>query len=326
MKRLLGSTLFRIIISISLIIVLLYAMRGNYEKIASTLRNIDVRLFALALALFLSAITVASYRLSMIVKAQREGGITLKEAVSLTLLGYFFNNFLPTSIGGDVVKAYYLSKKTGDNIGSFTSVFVDRLTGLLTMIFMASVALLFIQSSMIDAKVRQMLYIITLLALLAVLFMINKNFAKKFSGLLVFVRPLEDKLINAYRAVHRYKDNGPLVMKTLLISVVSQLLFYSSFGAMAASIGSHIRAMDILLRLPVVGVMSLLPSLNGLGLREGATVVFFGPLIGKGNAFAVSILWIIILLITSFLGGLIYVLSPQFRVRFEALKDEGDLI
>ena len=100
-----GSPLFRIIISISLIIILLYAMRGNYEKIASTLSNIDIRMFALALVLFISAIIVASYRLSLIVLAQKEGGITLKEAISLTLLGYFFNNFLPTAIGGDVVKA-----------------------------------------------------------------------------------------------------------------------------------------------------------------------------------------------------------------------------
>jgi uncharacterized protein (TIRG00374 family) len=300
-------------------------MRGNYEKIASTLSNIDIRMFALALVLFISAIIVASYRLSLIVLAQKEGGITLKEAISLTLLGYFFNNFLPTAIGGDVVKAYYLSKKTGDNMGSFTSVFVDRLTGLLTMIFMASIALVFIQSSMIESRVRQILYIITLLALLAVLFMVNKGFAKKFSGLLVFVRPIEDKLISAYRAVHKYKDDKLLIAKTLSISIVSQLLFYSSFGAMAASIGSQLKPLDILLRLPVVGVMSLLPSLNGLGLREGATVVFFGPLIGKGNAFAVSILWVIILLIMSLLGGLIYALSPQFRVRLDALKEKEGL-
>jgi uncharacterized membrane protein YbhN (UPF0104 family) len=71
--------------------------------------------------------------------------------------------------------------------------------------------------------------------------------------------------------------------------------------------------------------MSLLPSLNGLGLREGATVVFFGPLIGKGNAFAISILWVIILLIMSLLGGLIYALSPQFRVRLDALKEKEGL-
>lgn len=325
MKRILNSAAFRIIISISLIIVLLYVMRGKYNEIVSALAGTNIWLFALALALFLSALIAASYRLELIVKAGKDKAITLKEALSLTLLGYFFNNFLPTSIGGDVIKAYYLSKKTGNNMGSYTAVFIDRLTGLLTMIFMASLALLFIQSNMIDSRVRQVLYGITALALTAVLFMINKEFAKKFSALLMFVRPIEEKLKDAYRTVHSYKNNGLLITKTLLISVMSQLIFYASFGVMALSIGSNIKPLDTLLRMPIVSMMSLLPSLNGLGLREGATVVFFGPLIGSEKAFAVSILWIILLLITSMLGGIIYAVSPQFRVKLDAIKNKEAL-
>jgi hypothetical protein len=48
-------------------------------------------------------------------------------------------------------------------------------------------------------------------------------------------------------------------------------------------------------------------------------VVFFGPLIGRENAFAVSVLWLFILLIISVIGGVIYGLSPQFRVRMKEI-------
>jgi len=69
-------------------------------------------------------------------------------------------------------------------------------------------------------------------------------------------------------------------------------------------------------------MMSLLPSINGLGLREGATVLLFGPLIGKTSAFAVSVLVIAMLLATSLVGGLIYAISPQFRVKLKDLDKE----
>jgi hypothetical protein len=78
--------------------------------------------------------------------------------------------------------------------------------------------------------------------------------------------------------------------------------------------------MDILLRMPLISMISLLPSINGLGVREGSTVLFFGPLIGKENAFVVSILWLFTLFLTSIAGGIIYGLSPQFRIRLKDIE------
>ncbi|MCX5680230.1 MAG: lysylphosphatidylglycerol synthase transmembrane domain-containing protein [Candidatus Omnitrophica bacterium] len=323
MKKILRSAVFKVIISLSLIMILLYLMRGKYGEIAAALKNTNIRIFALGFTIFLITIGVASYRFLLIIRAQGVTNINFKDAASLSFIGLFFNNFLPTSIGGDLVKAYCLSHKTRDRIGSFASVLVDRLIGLLTMIFMASVALLFIQSSIISDDIRQVLYGITALALILVLLIINKTFAKKVSGILAFARPMAIKFKEAYYTIHHYKHNKRLIAKSLAISVMSQLLSYLSFGTIAFSMGARISPIDAFLRIPLVSLMSMLPSLNGLGLREGATVVLFGPLIGKESAFAVSILWILVLLMSSIIGGLIYALSPQFRVKFNDLKKEA---
>jgi hypothetical protein len=53
-------------------------------------------------------------------------------------------------------------------------------------------------------------------------------------------------------------------------------------------------------------------------------VVLFGPLIGKENALAVSILMIMLLLITSVIGGVIYALSPQFKMKLKEIEKEGE--
>ncbi len=309
----------RIFISLALIIILLYIMRDKYGDILKALKSAKIAMFSLGLVAFFLAITVASLRLKIIIAAQ-DIPVTLFEALSLTFIGYFFNNFLPTAIGGDVVKAYYLSKKTSDKIGSYTSVFVDRAVGLFTMIFMAFAALFFVGNKVIDQTVRYMIYAITAVSIVAIVFMVNRNFAKKFSLLLTLIRPIEEKIRKAYGSVNKYRHHKMLMLNSLVISIVSQILFFTSIGILALSIGSYIPAMEILLRMPIISAMSLLPSINGLGLREGSTVLLFGPIINKENAFAVSILWLLVLFITSVIGGLVYMVSPQFRVRLAEIE------
>ncbi|MDP3804643.1 MAG: lysylphosphatidylglycerol synthase transmembrane domain-containing protein [Candidatus Omnitrophota bacterium] len=317
MKKKIMSLVIRTVVSLSFILILLYIMRGRYGQILQALKETRIGVFGLALALFSCAISLGSLRLKLIIEAGGNLKIRFREAFSLTYIGYFFNNFLPTSIGGDVVKAYYLAKKSSDKVGSYTSIFIDRVIGLVTMIFMATVALLFVPGQIIDDKVRRMIYVITAIAVLVIVFLMNKKFARKFSALLYFARPIEEKLKNAYNAIHLYKRHTKLLIQSLVLSIISQILFFSSIGILAASIGARIPALQILLRMPIISAMSMLPSINGLGLREGSTVLLFGPLIGKENAFAVGILWFLVLFITSILGGLIYGLSPQFKVKLK---------
>lgn len=293
-------------------------MRDKYAEIYSRLKETNVPLFCLAFFVFLCAISVASIRLKLIAGSQ-DLQVTFHESLSLTFIGYFFNNFLPTAIGGDVAKAYYLSKKSDEKMGPYASVFVDRLIGLVTMVFMAFLALLFVGNEVADNRVRAMVYAITAISILAVIFMTNKNFARGFSVFLFFLKPIEEKLRRAYNMVHKYRSHKLLIYRSFLISIVSQFLFFSSLWTLAFSIGSRIAMADLLLRTPVISILSLLPSINGLGVRESSMVFLFGPVIGKGNAFAVSILWLSVLLITSIIGGVVYAVSPQFKIRLKEI-------
>jgi uncharacterized protein (TIRG00374 family) len=162
-----------------------------------------------------------------------------------------------------------------------------------------------------------------------IVFIANERFARFFSGLLFFLKSFEARLKRAYAAVSKYRRHRALMLKSFAISVISQALFFLSLGLLVLSIGARFSPIEIFLRAPIICTMSLLPSINGLGLREGATVVFFGPLIGRENAFAVSILWLAVLFITSVIGALIYAISPQFRMRLreiEKIEEEEVLI
>ncbi len=322
MKKILSSAI-RAFISISFIILLLYIMRDKYPQIIKALASTKAFIFILGVLCFVFAVFIASIRLRLIIEAQ-EIPVTFKEAVSLTFIGYFFNNFLPTSIGGDVVKGYYLSHKTDNKTGSYASVFVDRIIGLATMIFMAFMALFFVQEGVVDNTIKYIIYIITLGCILAIVFMTNERLAKRFSFLLFLVRPIGEKLKKLYAMIHRYQYKKTLMLKSFAISFMSQMLFFTSFGIVAFSIGSRMPVKDLLIKMPIISIMSLLPSINGLGIREGSTVALFGPLIGQDRAFAISILWLLVLLCMSVIGGIIYGLSPQFKIKLKEIK-EGEI-
>ena len=325
MKKTHLSLLIRVSVSLVLILILLYIMRDKYTNVLSVLKGARISLVSLGLLCFAGAIGVASVRLKLIIDAQDNVKATFLEAISLSYIGYFFNNFLPTSIGGDVVKAHYLSRKTPDRTTSYTAVFVDRAIGLLTMVFMAFVAILLVDNRIIDKGVKNMICVITAVSFMLIVFMMNKRIAKKFSGLLFLVKPIEGKLRKVYNAVNVYRHRYLLIFQSLMTSILSQLLFFVSIGILAKAIGSRIPMMEILLRMPIISMMSLLPSINGLGVREGSTVLLFGPLIGKESAFAVAILWFFVLLITSVAGGLVYAISPQFKITLKEAEEETNI-
>lgn len=317
-KRL--SQALRAFVSVFFIILLLYIMRDKYPQILKAFASTKLFVFLLALLLFAAAASVGSIRLKLLIEAQ-DIIVTIKEALGLTFIGYFFNNFLPTSIGGDVAKAYYLSKKTDKKTGAYASVFVDRVIGLLTMISMAFFALFFVEEGVVDCTLRYIIYAITFGSLIFIIFMTNKRLAQKFSFLFFIINPIRGRLRKAYEVIHQYQYKKTLLIKSFIISFLSQALFFSSLGVVALSLGSRIPVKDLLIKMPIVSMMSLLPSINGLGLREGSTVVLFGPLIGQDKAFAMSILWLLILLCISITGGLIYAFSPQFKIKIEEIKE-----
>ena len=311
MKRILYAFL-RTLISVGLIALLLYLMRGNYNKIITIFKQIKGEIFALSVFAYIATLLVTSLRVKMIILTQ---GLALSfmEAVNLSFIGIFFNNFLPTSIGGDVVKAYYVSRAGKDRTSAFASIFMDRFLGLVTMIALAAISLVVVGDLAKDRIASRIVYVSLAVAVISFTLLFHKGAASRLSPVFKLVRPLEERLKKLYHTLHSYKNHRQLLIKAMGLSVFSQILYFWSVSLLALSVGANVGIPEIFLRVPIVAVLSLLPSINGLGVREGAIVLLFSPLIGRENAFAVSILMLATLMIISLIGGLIYAMSPQFK-------------
>jgi glycosyltransferase 2 family protein len=121
-------------------IAILWVVRGqNWWELAGVFRNLNPWYFALALAVYAMAQVVIAVRWWLLLRAQSIY-IDVRAAVRLFFLGLFYNNLMLGSVGGDLLKAWYVTKHTDRRLEGVLSVFVDRAIGLAGTLLLAVLA------------------------------------------------------------------------------------------------------------------------------------------------------------------------------------------
>lgn len=100
----------RIFISTALFLMLCFFMRGRFDELLDTIRSVNSGLFLLALTVGICVLVINAFRLKCLFEIQ-EIYFSGFESIKLAFLGIFFNNFMPSTIGGDVIKLYYAKKR-----------------------------------------------------------------------------------------------------------------------------------------------------------------------------------------------------------------------
>lgn len=304
--------LLRVMISLIFIGLLVWIFRKDIPDIASALKGINPPYFLTALFFNIVSLVVVSQRLRIILRVQGLR-LTLVESVYLNFIGNFFNNFLPTSIGGDLVKAYYATKKSERKLESFSAVFFDRFFGFLSIGLLAFLGIIFMNGRIKDPKLFWGCLIFSVVVLVVFVLFFNKGVTKTIFSKILDLPAFQkgSKLRKFYNAFNAYKEHKLVVMKAVMISLLAQVIAVIALYYIIRSISQEISFFNLLLVTPLVSVASMMPSINGLGVREGAFVIFLGEFISRENAVAASILFLAMVLIMSFIGGILYLFSGK---------------
>ena len=140
MKNKVCLSLGKILITVTLLAVVFLVV--DFRKVGAVLKSVDWRDMLTATAIYQLGIFVRAYRWQVLLRAQ-DMWTPYGRLVQLYYIGSFFNTFLPSGFGGDVVKTYELSRQTSSGASSVSTVLVDRLMGLAVLFAMALVALPF---------------------------------------------------------------------------------------------------------------------------------------------------------------------------------------
>lgn len=311
------------LVSCALIGLLYFLLKDQFPAIVSALKNGNHGLIGLAALIFLSTTVILARRLQLIFDAE-DVKIKLRETLSLTYIGYFFNNFLPTSVGGDIVKAMCASKVTGQRIKSITTVMMDRIFGLFTFILIPSFSMLLLKDK-IDPRVPVMVYSFLTFSIIFFFLLFNRSIAKRFHIIEnVFNKiGIGTKIRQIYDGMHNFRNHKAVVIQAMVLSMIGQSIGIFCLYMLAVAIGADKGVwMYFFLLVPIVHLISMLPSINGLGIREGAYIYFLKSYIGTEKAAAIGILWLGLTILVSVIGGFVYFIRRDYHIEFKNAKQE----
>jgi len=295
---------------------ILFAFYIDWDDILKAVKGADTHLLWLAFGVNFLVTIILLVRWYLFMFA-----LELKAPIGLVFryffIGIFCNLFLPTSIGGDLVKAIGLSRGVGQKPKVFASVVLDRLSGFAGMVIIAVLAYS-IGSRFIDAP-----SVVVPISILAVLSLAiggslfhEKTYAFFCRVFLRFPR-IHKALMDMHADVMLMRGKKRTGWGCVAISSLIQVIAAYMYYLIAMALHLKTRVLYFVIFGPIVGAVTMLPSLGGLGVREAGWVYFLAKVgVDKGAAAGLSLISFFFVIVVGLLGGIIYVsTSPARRVQ-----------
>lgn len=301
--------LAKAIVSLGLLAALL--SRVDVARLWSVARTASFPWLAGALALYLAMILVSAWRWGLLLDAQ---GIRLPFTglTSSFLVATFFNNFLPSNIGGDVVRVADTAPAAGSKTLATTVVLIDRGLGLLGLVLVAALgATAGIGASRIGPIGPAVLWagFGAAAALAAPALLMPELFARLLRPLRVLHPEWVDERIGRLTsALSRFREAPGALATCFAGAVLVQGVLVAFYLAIAASLRIPITFSQLAVIVPVSFIVQMLPvSMNGFGVRE-ATFGFYFTRLGLPleSALLLSFIGAALIMLFSLSGGVTY--------------------
>lgn len=293
----------KLVITVGLIVYLLRKI--DIAPVLQKIRTIDPGSAAAAVAIMLVDLAIVSLRWQLVnnlVGARTRLGQVLR----LTFIGQFFNQVLPSAVGGDAVRAW-LAAREGVPIGrAATGILCDRAVALVALILIISCT--FLVLPVLAPRTFPAIDLLRIFALgvifgLAVLFALGNLITRLLMR--YRVTAFIGKLVRDLRIV--LFSSGPS-LAIMILAGIAQFLLVVAVYLCARGMNIHLEFHAALLVIPTVMLVSMIPvSFAGWGVREGAMILGLGVLgISQPDALAVSVAFGLLHFIVGLPGGALW--------------------
>ncbi len=305
-------TVLKIAVSVGLFAYIF--TKVDIEHIWSEVRQANLWFFLSGILVYLLIQGVSAYRWYLLLKPLGME-IPYPKLLSFYFLGMYFNFFLPTAIGGDVVRVYYLNKETRRLSGSTASVFVDRDLGMAALLLMATVVATFAGTSFNGlplAPIFGLIGVAFTAANLAIFYRPTYNLLHRLLRIIRMKR-VDERIEHLFESVNSYRGKWGLLAAGMALSLGVQVGCVLVNVMLADSIGLATAHgwLDYLVFIPAIGLISMVPvSVNGMGWREISYIVLFQSVgATEPQALTLALMWLAVLVATSLPGGVIYIVQ-----------------
>lgn len=284
--------------------------------------------FCLSLAVYALAQVIISVRWWLLLRAQSIH-IDVLAAVRLFFLGLFYSNVMPGSVGGDLVKAWYVTKHTDKRLEGVLSVFLDRVVGLIGLVLMAVLTYLIALRGQIAAlfKTREggggwfsrhpqaILWVAMITGVLLAASLVHPAGRAALARWTAVVRLRGVSLLRKTRdAVAAYCARPWTLLWTMVLTFIGQSIVLVTYWLLGRDLGIDAGLSYYLFAFPVMWVVGAVPiSIAGLGIVEAGTVGLFCRLTGAPAEQALALVFCqrFIWILASLPGGLVHLLGAH---------------
>lgn len=309
----------KILVSFSLLSFLLVKNLDDLKEIRIIVEELNLFWLFLAASFYFLSLIFILFRWEILLKAQ---GINISRRFLLktVLIGFFYNNLLPTNIGGDAYRVYNLHRQKSVSLNKgVVSVFIERLSStIIGFLFILAFIVLslggFFEHNFITPGLSIVIFLVGLAIILLISVLINPCLFKidvlfRKISLLSKIRPQMKRFQEAFSSYWQNRKKALFI--SILYSFFVHFLVALSYYFISISIGLGLKFISFLFILPFSSMMASLPiSIGGLGVREN-TLVFILSLIGisENKAIIFSLLVLLVILFNAFIGGIVYLLK-----------------
>ncbi len=307
--------IFKIIISVGLLGYLIY--RADPARLFSVLTQMTVNHGPLFLAMAFLSMVIAVWLLALrwqVLLNSYQFNLKRIQLFSFYLIGMFFNNFLPTSIGGDIVRIYKLITVINDRPTAFASVIIERLMGIAATLFMSIWALIYISQQFHDLRLL-LAAIILFVFIISFFALILRDWSfrillRLFEKVTLF--KIGQRFNKLFEAIHYFQNKRSVLLKVFLISFLSQFFIVLMNYLVALAFNIPVGFGYLLMVVPISFVITMLPSINGIGIRDLGFVGLLAQIgIPTAEALSLSFMNVIIPMIISIAGGVMFMLQKN---------------
>jgi glycosyltransferase 2 family protein len=306
MRRILLSTA-KILVSAAL---LYFALRKvNLAELASRLDLASLGWIGLAIAVTFLQILVGALRWREI-SAACGAPLETRQAMRFNLIGTFFNQTLPSSIGGDAVRLWLVARGGAGWRAATYSIFVDRAIGLIALAIIIVASLPWSYSLIRDPDGRSALLVVDFAALAAgagflVLGLLPFPWLRHWWG----THHLYACSVIANRVIFSRAHGPAIAVLSTLVHVLAVVIAW----CVVQSIAAPVQFSQIFQLTPPVMLITMLPiSIAGWGLREASMGLAFGYAgLMANEGVNVSLLLGAVSFIVGAFGGLVWIFSAE---------------
>ena len=291
------------------LLILLLTFQVRPSEISREMSESNFRWIFLAGALHIIGLLISAYRWQLLLRAQNVEAPIL-DLIQSYLIGGFFNNFLPTRVGGDIYRMVDSKKYSGSLLRPFAVIFVERLSGVYALLLLGIAAVAFYPRFQEVKALAVALFVLAILGFLSMLLFYGSDRFGEWLKRITAKLParLSGKMLSMFEAFWYFSRSRGVLIGTFFLALLLQINVILYYYFIARGIQMPVSFQEAAIVMPILICIQLLPlTPNGIGVREFSYIYLLRPF-GVSEALAVAFsLWDYILtFFYGLIGGVLY--------------------